>query len=347
MSILLLCLFAFLPLNAQKLVAEKTVVDVGKTGYQQPVTAVFKFRNKGGRKLRIEEVRPDCRCTTVDYPKGEIGEKFEIRMTYDARQLGHFDKQALVVSNGAKSPFYIRMKGVVLQDYVDVSGKYPVEMGYLMLDKAELVFDDVRVGDQQVQELHLYNDGTQMCRPNLMHLPSYLTAMMIPEQLRAGQEGVMQVILNPSLVHNYGLTQNSVYLAANPGDTVRYDREITVSTILLSTNTDTTGVQRMYAPRLQLSKETVEIRFNGKKKKGDIIEVANHGRSDLNISSLQLFTRGLEVSLGKRVLKPGEKTKLRVTALREQLKKVRARPRVLMTTNDPANPKIIININAH
>ena len=59
-TILSLLLLAALPVAAQKLVSVKTTVDAGKTGYLQPVTAVFEFKNKSHRKLRIEKVVPDC-----------------------------------------------------------------------------------------------------------------------------------------------------------------------------------------------------------------------------------------------------------------------------------------------
>ena len=81
---------AMVPASAQKLIIEKTTVDVGRTGYQQPITAVFEFRVKGSKKVRINEVRPDCNCTKVEYPKTDQSDKFQIRMTYDAQQLGHF-----------------------------------------------------------------------------------------------------------------------------------------------------------------------------------------------------------------------------------------------------------------
>ena len=55
------CLMTMLPIGAmaQKLIAQKTTIDVGKTGFQQPVTAVFEFRNKSIRRLKIETVDPD------------------------------------------------------------------------------------------------------------------------------------------------------------------------------------------------------------------------------------------------------------------------------------------------
>ena len=332
--------------SAQKLSIEKTTIDVGKTGYQQPITAVFEFRNKGHRKVRIESVKPDCNCTKVDYPKGELSDKFEIRMTYDARQLGHFDKQCAVVTSNMKKPLYLRMKGIVLAEYQDLSKNYPIEIGDLLLNRSDLEFDDINRGDQQVQLLHIYNSGNQTCQPNLMHLPDYLTAAMVPERLAPGHAGTMTVTLNSTKIHDYGLTQTSVYLASNPGDKVSADNEIPVSTILLPSFVGVTAAQKQYAPKMLLSKKQVDIQFGGKSKKKDIIEISNQGRTELNISSLQLFTGGLLVSLGQSRLKPGESTKLKITAIRDDLKKVRTRPRILMITNDPDQPKVTITINA-
>jgi hypothetical protein len=107
-----------------------------------------------------------------------------------------------------------------------------------------------------------------------------------------------------------------------------------------------TAEQREYAAHLTLSKDNVDILFDGKKKKKDVIMLTNTGRTELNISSIQMFTGGLRVALGKRRLSPGETTKLKITALRDELKKVRIRPRILMITNDPDNPKVTVNINA-
>lgn len=346
---LLTLLLVLCPLGAfaQKLIVENITIDVGRTGYEQPVTAVFECRNKGFRKLRISAVRPDCNCTKVEYPVAEIGagDRFQIRMTYDARQLGHFDKQAAVVSNGTKAPLYIRMHGVVLADLQDFSESYPVEMGDLRLDKSDLEFDDVNRGDLPVQELRLYNTSNRICQPGLMHLPSYLTATVLPERVYPGRTATIKVTLNSSKLHDYGLTQSSVYLSAMPGDKVSSDHEIPVSVVLLPSFLGMKDAQKQYAPHLELSKDQVDVDFRGKTKKSETILISNTGRTDLNISSLQLFTGGLTVSLDKRVLHAGESAKLKVTAQRDELKKIRTRPRILMITNDPDRAKIVIGIN--
>ena len=210
--------------NAQRLTVTKTTIDVGRTGYQQPITATFELRNRGLRRLVIESVKPDCGCTAVDYPKEVgIGDKFTIKMTYDARQLGHFQKMAAIKSNGSKEPVYLTMKGIVLAELIDYSGTYPLAIGDLLLDKNELEYDDVNKGDHPVQEIHILNNSMQEMTPNVMHLPPYLTAIVQPEKLAPGKPGTISVTLNSEKLRDYGLNQTSVYLAHQLGDKVSQD----------------------------------------------------------------------------------------------------------------------------
>ena len=338
-------LLAVLPASAQKLNVITGDVNCGPVGYEIPVTAVFELENSGRRKLRISDVKVSCGCTSVDYPRTDIagGEKFEIKMTYDSRQLGHYVKQAAVYSNGSDKPVFLKMKGVVMAEVTDFAGSYDYSIGDLRIDRNELEFDDVNRGDQPVQEIHIYNAGTTTCQPNLMHLPSYLTATMAPQQLAPGRGGTMVVTLNSEMLHDYGLTQTTIYLAQNPGDKVNKDNDIGVSTVLLPSFA-AQGTQGVH-PSLTMSAEQLDFNFNGRSKVKDEIVLTNNGQATLQISALQMFTPGLKVTLSKRQLKPGESTKLKITGVAKDLKRARTKPRVLMITNDPDKAKVVITVN--
>jgi hypothetical protein len=329
--------------QAQKLSITKKTIDIGRTGYEVPVTATFEMRNKGLRKLVIQDVQPDCNCTKVEYPKGEIGigDKFTIRMTYDARMLGHFNKQAAIISNGSKEPVYITMTGVVLADLMDYSGSYPYDFGGLLSDANELEFDNVKKGDQLTCEMRIMNNSSSVMQPNVLHLPPYLSATAFPELLNPGRSGKIVFTLNSEKIRDYGLTQTSVFLAQQLGQKVKSDIEVGVSAVLLP------PVKQMEnAPQLVLSDTTLVLDFGGRSKKSGDIELTNIGHSRLDITSLQMFTRGLKVTLGKSRLMPGESTKLKITGVAADLKKARTAPRVLMITNDPKLSKVVITINS-
>jgi len=343
-SSLLTFQFSLLPVTAQHLTITQKSVDVGRTGYEMPVTATFEMRNKGLRKLVIQKVVPDCNCTKVEYPKEEIGinEKFNIRMTYDARMLGHFNKQAAIISNGSKEPVYITMTGVVLADLMDYSGSYPFDFNNLLSDANNLEFDNVKKGEQRTFEMRIMNNGSTTMQPNVLHLPPYLTAEAYPQKLSPGHSGKIIFKLNSDKIHDYGLTQTSVYLAQQMGQKVKSDIEIGVSAVLLP------PIKQMeVAPKLVLSDTTLTLPFGGRSKRSGEIMLTNSGQSRLDITSLQMFTRGLKVTLGKSHLMPGESTKLKITGIAADLKKARSAPRVLMITNDPKYSKVVITVNSH
>ena len=315
------CLSAFLPLSAsaQRIAIDKSTIECGRTGYMQAVTATFELKNKGHRRLHIESVKPDCGCTNVEFPK-EVGagDKFTIKLTYDARQLGRFHKMAAIKSNGSKEPVYLTMKGIVV---------------------AELK------GDAPVQEIHIMNDGADTMTPTVMHLPSYLSAKIVPEKLFPGKTGTISVTLNSEKLRDFGLTQSTVYIGRQLGEKVSEDNSMGVSVVLLPDMKSFDAANKANAPKLQISTTDIDFtNFEGKSKKTTEVVLENTGASVLQISSMQLFTRGLKVTLDQRTIQPGQSTKLKITGIANDLQKVRTRPRILMITNDPDHAKVVINI---
>ena len=341
-------LLAILPASAQKIRVKNSTINCGRTGYDQPISATFELQNKSKRRLYIESVKPDCGCTAVEFPK-EVGagDKFTIKMTYDALQLGHFQKMAAIKSNASEEPVYLTMKGIVLTEMVDYFGEYPIGMGELLLDKNELEFDNVNKGDQPIQEIHVLNNGTQVMQPNIMHLPPYLQAEVKPEKIAPGRGATISITLNSDKLRNFGLTQTNVYLAKELGEKVSHDNAIPVSAILLPDLKEFASVNKEQAPQLSISTTDIDFTdFGGKSKKTAEVNLTNTGKSTLVISSLQMFTTGLRVTLGSREIESGKSTTLKITAHADELNPVRTRPRILMITNDPDQGKIVININA-
>ena len=328
---------------AQKLTIDKTTIDVGKTGFQVPVTATFEMRNKSSKQMVISRLETDCGCTTIDGPKTiGPGERFTISMTYDARMLGHFTKQATLYSNASPEPVNLKMKGVVLTDVVDYSKRYPYDMGGMLASINNIEFDDVKKGEHREVEINLMNNTEQDMTPNMLHLPSYLHALAMPEKLEPNRSGKIILTLNSEEVQQYGLTQVSIYLAKKLGEKISSDTEIPVSIVLLPDMTAFEGQNIELAPQLQLSAQALNL--DAHHKNGTII-LSNTGKSVLKVTSLQMFTGGVQVKLPKSELQPGESTKLRVNIIPNQIRKARSKPRILMITNDPQHAKEVITIN--
>lgn len=336
-----------LDMSAQRISAKQEIIDCGSVLYETPVTAKFELRNKGS-ELVIDTVRTSCDCVVAKYPEGTIakGDNFTVEVTFDSRQLGHFYKEAAIYSNASDKPFYLTMKGVVVDHLADYSGVYDYTLGSVRTDKNNIEFDDVNLGETPVEKIHIVNSGSESVTPVVMHLPNYLTASVSPTTIAPGHTGVATITLNSAKLRSYGLTQSSVYLGMFPGDKVSDDKEISVSAVLLPEFRNMSETQRRNAPVMKMSAETLELgSFDDKDEKSGTIMIENQGRSRLVISSMQMFTTGLKVRLNKSRLDPGESAKLKITAYKKQLKNARSRPRVLMITNDPNKSKVVIHVN--
>ena len=333
--------------HAQRITATHEVIDCGSVLYETPLNVKFDLRNKGN-DLIINSVRTNCGCAVAEYPKGIIakGDSFAINVTYGARQLGHFEKEVAIYSNASDRPYYLKMRGVVVDKVVDFKGKYDYKLGTVRTDKNDIEFDNVNVGDMPVQKIHIVNSGSASVSPVVMHLPAWLTATVSPTTIAPGRTGIATITLNSHKLRDYGLTQSSVYLGMFHGDKVSGDKEITVSAVLLPGFRNMSETQKLNAPSLKLSATELNLgEFGDKQERSGTITITNTGKSRLYISSMQMFTSGLRVRLNKMRIKPGETAKLKITAYKKQLKNARSKPRVLMITNDPENAKVTINVN--
>ena len=303
-----LCL-GWLSAGAQQMSAEQATVDCGQVIFAHPVTVEYKLRNDATKPLVITKVYTSCGCATVSYPKSVIaaGDSFTLSATYDAQQMGHFEKLVGVYGTNGENPLMLTMKGVVVSEKQDFSGQYPYKIGDFLCDVADLEFDDVNVGDKPMAKIHIMNNTDETLSPTMLH---------------------------------------AIYLGSDVADKVAPEKEISVSTVLLP-NFEMSKQQRLNAPQMVISASEFNLgSFGNKKKLKGVIQISNRGRSTLLVTSLQMFTSGLQVELDNRSIAPGGKANLKVTAIKEELKNVRTAPRVLMITNDPDHPKVVLKVKA-
>lgn len=338
-----------LPASAQKITTQHEVVDCGQVKFRHPVTAEFVMKNEGNKPLVIHNMLKSCGCTEVEYPKKSIaaGESFVVKAVYDAKQMGTFNKQVCLYTNAADEPFILSMRGRVVSNVVDFAGPYNEMLGEIKSDVQEVEFDDVNRGDRPVQRIHIFNPTDQMMEPVVMHLPNYLQAQVSPSKVAPRHSAVVTLVLDSKKLRDLGLKQTSVYLGERPGDKIAPEKEIVVSSVLLPAFDNMTAAKKALAPKAELSTTNLDLGSfgNRKKLKGEVL-ITNKGKSNLEIRSMQMFTMGLQVQLKKSKIEPGETVKMKVTVVKPDLKKSRAKnPRILMITNDPDNAKVVVKIH--
>ena len=332
---------------AQSFQAGNAEVDLGQVKWKVPATASFTIKNTGVNPLKVTKVDGGSGCTNVEFPTQSIqpGQRAVVKVTYNSQILGHFARTVCVYNEEEKQPLELVFRCHVVTEVENFSGDYPNKIGGLLTDIDALEFDDVNKGDVVAQDIHIFNPTGQNVSPFVMHLPPFLRAEMMPKTLGPKQSGVLRLTLHSKYLRLPGLNQANIYLAKNVGEQVSEDKEIEVSAVLLPERPADDAFALLAAPKMMLSADVVDMTNFGKKEKlKRTIIVSNKGKSVLDISTLQLFTRGIDVMLPKRQLRPGESTKMKITGHADILKTVRRRPRILMITNDPTKQKVIIEI---
>lgn len=323
--------------------------DIGYILWRNPVTVKYSFTNTGDKPLVISNVTVSCGCMQADWTKEPVavGAKGQITAVFDAEAIGKFYKEVGVYCNASNIPLYLDFSGEVTADPKDYAYTHKFAFGAVRTDKDEIVFDDVNKGDNPEFEILVANTSNKAYNPVLMHLPPYLSAKAEPEVLGSQKNGKITVTLNTDKLPKLGITRTTVFLSRFMGDKVNSENEIPVSVVLLPDFSLLTDYQKLNPPTAVISSTSLDYHgLKPKQKKTQTITITNSGKSDLEILDLQVFTMALNVKLNKHIIKPGESAKMKVTVLANNLSRSKGKPRVLMITNDPKNPKITININA-
>ena len=346
LTVVIIMILSINSIMAQKLTTQNATYDFGQILFRTPATAVFKIKNTSHKQIKIKEIYAPCGCTKAKISKKNIASNKEgtVEVVFDAKQLGHFHKEILLFEEGEKEPFVLTIKGVVATEIKDYSKNYPYEIGQIRTDKREIEFDDVYQGKNPTQIINILNTTGETIEPVIMHLPKYLKAEISPTRIAPEQGGEIRIMLISDAIRDYGLTQTSIFLGKFPGEKVSSEKEIPTSVILLPSVSQNTTQQQ--TPQITLSDSIININaMTGKANKlKSEITIQNTGKTTLEISSLQMFTAGMQISLGKSKLAPTETTKLKIQIDSEELKKQKSRPRILMITNDPKKPKVMIEI---
>lgn len=324
---------------------DQTTKELGTLLWHTPRKATFTLTNKGTSDVLIEDVRTDCGCTAAEWTRTTIGpgSTGTISATYDAEMLGHFSKGLAVYTNLSKEPVYLTLMGQVSMTQTEPSVEYPYQIGDYYLSTDNIEFDDVNRGEAPTFTLQIFNASKKSYRPELMHLPKYLTAESDPDVLRPGSVGRILVTLNSDALPAMGLTQTNIYLSRFMGDRVSKETELNVSATLLPEFSEAELLSDN-APQAVIDSTHITLGPLGKKKKasGELL-LRNTGNSILKVKALQVYNPGISVSINKTSIKPGDDEKIKIS-VNSTSSFFKGRRRILIITNDPKQSKIIIDV---
>ena len=96
---------------------DKTSHQFGEVQHQVPQSAVFTFINQSAEPVLITQAKGSCGCTVASYTQEAIppGGTGIVRATFNAQQLGAFNKTVSVLTNASEELQVLRIQGTVVE----------------------------------------------------------------------------------------------------------------------------------------------------------------------------------------------------------------------------------------
>lgn len=333
-------------LFAQKITFNNKTYNYGKFKEELgPQTYTFKFKNTGNKTLVLNDVKASCGCTTPIYTKAPIapGKTGNIKVTFDPKNRpGPFDKSITVKSNAENSVVVLKINGVVLKKEKSLTDLYPQKIGDLRVKSTSFNFSSVKNTQQKTASLLVYNETNKDMKVEFVDAPGYISLKLVPSVLKPGQKGKILGVYDGKKANDYGFIIKRIKLKIN--GKIDAVNKLSVSAKIVEDFSKLTSTQLANAPKLSFSSKVFDFGTlkEGQSKTYEFI-LKNNGKSDLIIRKIKSSCGCTIVKPESKIIKPGKSTILKTT-FNSAGKNGRQRKKVIITTNDPKNSSVNLNI---
>ncbi|MCD8193567.1 MAG: DUF1573 domain-containing protein [Tannerellaceae bacterium] len=322
------------------------------------VNHTFIISNAGDAPLVITRVTTSCGCTTPAWPREPIepGKTGEIEVTFNPKgRPGPFRKTISIFSNATdKRRHVLTIKGHVSKKPPKPQVVYPYSIGKIKSNSKNIVFNTVRPDESVGEKIYILNEGDKPVTVRLGKTPAYLAADLSTDKLNTGQTGEINLVLQAKEAKRKGRINTELTIITEVEGEKPVSGTIAIAANLIDDFSKITSSEKAKAPVAQLSGTILD--FGRLPEKGGIIpliggkvsgtvEITNTGKSPLLIYSAGSDNDVIEVSGGKKEIKPGSTATFKVS-LRPRDIKTKLDAVVTVVCNDPNGPVRLIKVIA-
>ena len=325
-----------------KLVWKVNRIDLGTLLEEQGKQSVaFEFTVSQGSSFFIQEVAPDCGCTTVAFSKDtlQVGQSGKIQVDFDPSSAAGFFSKLVVVRGGqgqVQDSLYI--EGISLPYPANLDRNYPVKLGFLGLRMKTVNMGEAFDNEPKVKYLEFFNNATApLLKKNFnSKSPSYIQLEQVQELVRPKERGLLKISYQASLRPDLGAVSDKVTFSWSQDPAAALELEVLAD--LFDFFAPISKDQLEEVPQLFMEQKIVDlgkISANALVRKS--VTLTNLGKKDLEIRKVQGNCACLTLELSKNSLSPGEKVNLNFIFDPTGRKGIDQR-NIYLFTNDPVNP---------
>lgn len=318
----------------------------------------FIVKNTGNAPLVITRVTASCGCTQPEWTKSPIapGKSGEVKVTYNPKgRPGPFYKTISVYSNGKKGGHSLSIKGNVTPKPSQPLFTYPYSIGDLKLHTKTILYSSIRPDETLGERINVKNEGKTSLTIRLGKIPHYLTVEPRPDTLKPGETGEIYLLMNARSVKRKGRVSVELPLTVHSVDKKEVSGKIHLAANIIDNFSKLSASEKAQAPAAHLSGTLLE--FGKLPEKGSIIpliggkvtgtfEITNTGKTPLAIYSVTSDDERVDISGGKKELKPGA-TALFKVSIRPKEIKTKLEALINVVCNDPNGPVRLIKVTAY
>ncbi|MDE5684299.1 MAG: DUF1573 domain-containing protein [Muribaculaceae bacterium] len=306
------------------------------------VSTVFRFVNTGTEPVSIVAARASCGCTAPDYDRAPVapGDTATVTVTYDpAGRPGRFSKYVAVDFSYEGSRQKLTIEGTVVGNSASVAQQYPAECtSMLRLSRGAAMMGDVVKGQLKTLFLKAYNSSHDTIAPSVSNLPKYVSVTVAPERVAPGEQCSFIFYFRSDRCPLYGLVSDTVYVSPDPLSSTICPLPLTA--LVNEDFTKLSPKQLAKAPAIRIENSSADF--------GDLdagepavertVEIANTGKSSLEIRRVYTATPGVSAAIDRSSLKPGKKAVITIKVKPAELTGALLNARISVITNDPTQP---------
>lgn len=352
---ILTCILFFLnSMQAQNkavISADQLIHNFGTIGEADGLAShTFTIKNTGDSPLVITRITASCGCTQPEWSKEPIapGKTGKIKVTYNPKgRPGPFYKTISIYSNGKKGSFSLGIKGKVTPKELKPVFTYPYQIGDLKLESKNILLSTVRPTENVGKKIHVINEGKTSLKIQIGKVPNYLNIVATPSQLAPGEVGEITLLLEAKSVKQKGriITKVPVTIQST-GQKKGSEEHILFAANVIDDFSQLTTVEKSKAPVAKLSGTLLDFgKLPNKGKVYGTIEITNTGKSPLMVYSATCDEERITVSGGKKEIKPGVTTTIKVTVRPKEVK-TKLEALINIVCNDPNGPVRLVKVTA-
>ena len=319
---------------------------------------VFTIKNDGDAPLVITKITASCGCTQPEWSKAPIapGKTSEVKVTYDPKgRPGPFYKTVSIASNGKKGNFNLAIKGNVTPKSSQPVFTYPYSIGDLKLHTKTILFSSIREEEALGEKIDVKNEGKEPITIRLGKVPSYLDVQVSPETIDPEKTGTISILMNAKEVKNKGRVTHKLPVTIRNSDKKETSGEILISANVIDNFSKLSASEKAQAPVAEISGTLIEFgKLEDKKsivplvggKVSQTFEITNTGKSPLMIYSVTCDDDKIDISGGKKELKPGAVASFKVS-IRPKDIKTKLEALINVVCDDPNGPIRLIKVTAY